>query len=118
MRILDISPLRGSAARALTDHLVDEEPVHAAYSAASGAVLFTDRRILLVTREHLLEEKVETTSWPWRALRHFAIQEGAGGRGSVRIWLGDEPQPLQLRAEGEVLHPLQQLLARMLPPFG
>jgi hypothetical protein len=115
MRILDVDSTSSAKAAALTDHLVDDEAVEAAFASPTGAVLFTNRRVVLVQREHLLEEKVETTSWPWRELRHFAIQEGAGGRSILRIWLGDEPQPLHLRANaGTDLHPLQRLLAAML----
>jgi Bacterial PH domain len=115
MRILDVQSATPAEAARLTDHLVEDETVRAAFAASTGAVLFTDRRILLVQREHLLEEKVETTSWPWRAVRHFAIQEGAGGRSTLRVWLGDEPQPLHLRAgPGTDLGPLQRLLAVML----
>jgi hypothetical protein len=115
MRILDVDLAPPSQAGSLSPHLVEGEAVHAAFASASGAVLFTDRRIILVQREHLLEEKVETTSWPWRGVRHFAIQESAGGRSTVRIWLGDEPQPLHLRANaGTDLQPLQRLLASMI----
>jgi hypothetical protein len=115
MRILDVDSARPGEAGKLTAHLIEGEAVEAAFASSTGAVLFTDRRILLVQREHLLEEKVETTSWPWRALRHFALQEGAGGRHVLRIWLGDEPQPLHLRANaGTDLRPLQRLLALML----
>lgn len=115
MRILDVDRASASEAASLTPHLVDGEAVQAGFSSPTAAVLFTDRRILLVQREHLLEEKVETTSWPYREVRHFSIQEGAGGRGGIRIWLGDEPQPLHLRAAAAAdLHPLQRLLAQRL----
>jgi len=111
MRILDVEAASPSDARELGGHLVEGEKVHAAFASAVGAVLFTERRILLVQREHLLEEKIEATSWPWRELRHFAIQESAGGRAMLRLWLGDDPQPLHLRAgSGTDLRPLQDLL--------
>lgn len=89
--------------------------MQAAFASAVGAVLFTDRRIVLVQREHLLEERVEATSWPWRELRRFALQEGAGGRAMLRIWLGEDPQPLHLRATAETdLRSLQSLLVTRL----
>jgi hypothetical protein len=114
MRILDVDSASSAEAVRLSPHLIEGEAVNAAFVATTGAVLFTDRRIVLVQREHLLEEKVETTSWPWRELRHFAIQEGAVGRSTLRIWLGDEPQPLHLRANpGTDLSGLQRLLASM-----
>ncbi|HEY0412995.1 MAG TPA: PH domain-containing protein [Allosphingosinicella sp.] len=112
MRILDVDSAAPSEGPALTDHLIHGEAVHAAFVSPTGTVLFTDRRILLVHREHLLDARVETSSYPYREVRHFGIQEGADGRSAVRIWLGDEPQPLHLRARpGTDLGPLQRLLA-------
>lgn len=117
MRILDVDQSPPAEAASLTTHLIAQEVVHAAFTAPTGAVLFTDRRILLCQREHLLEARIETSSYPYRAVRHFSIQEGeaAETRSTVRIWLGDEPQPLHLRANpGTDLRPLQRLLAERL----
>ena len=112
MRILDVEPARAAEAAAITAHLIDGEAVTAAFVSPTGAVLFTDRRILLVHREHLLEARLETSSYPYREVRHFGIQEGADGRSAVKIWLGDETQPLHLRARpGTDLTALQRLLA-------
>jgi len=114
MRILDVDQAEADQAAALSDHLVPDETVHAAFVAPTGAILFTDRRIVIVQREHLLEARIETGSWPYRSVRHFSIQEGesADSRTAVRIWLGDEPHPLHLRANpGTDLRRLQRLLA-------
>jgi hypothetical protein len=114
MRILDVDQAPPAEAAALTDHLVSGEAVHAAYVAPTGAILFTDRRILIAQREHLLEARIETSSWPYRAVRHFSIQEAeaADSRVAVRIWLGEEPHPLHLRGNpGTDLRALQRLLA-------
>jgi hypothetical protein len=114
MRILDVDQVAADAAASLTPHLIEGEEILAAFSSATGLILFTGRRILIVQREHLLEEKVETSSYPYRELRHFAITEGTSesSRSVLRIWLGTEPQPLHLRANlGTSLVPLQCLLA-------
>jgi hypothetical protein len=114
MRILDVDQSPAADAAGLTAHLVSGEAVDAAFVAPTGVILFTDRRILLVQREHLLEARIETSSYPYRAVRHFSIQEGeaAESRSTLRIWLSDEPQPLHLRANpGTDLRPLQRLLA-------
>jgi hypothetical protein len=114
MRILDVEIASPSDAGRLTPHLIAGEEVSAAFASPTGAIIFTDRRILLVQREHLLEARVETSSYPYREVRHFAVQEGEaeGSRSTMRIWLGDEPQPLHLRAAaGTDLGPLQRLLA-------
>ena len=117
MRILDVDQAPPAEAAALTPHLVPGEAVHAAFVAPTGAILFTERRILIAQREHLLEARIETSSWSYRAVRHFSIQEGeaADSRAAVRIWLGDEPHPLHLRSNpGTDLRPLQRLLAERL----
>jgi Bacterial PH domain len=115
VRILDVEPVLPGEAAELTPHLSHGEAVDAAFVSATGTLLFTDLRLLLVTREHLLEERVETTSWPYREVRHFAVQEIPDGRASLRIWLGDEPQPLHLRARAGVdLGAVQRLLAARL----
>ncbi|HYJ81464.1 MAG TPA: PH domain-containing protein [Allosphingosinicella sp.] len=117
MRILDVDQSPAAEPAELTAHLVAGETVHAAFVAPTGVILFTDRRILIAQREHLLEARIETSSYPYRSVRHFSIQEGeaAESRSAVRIWLGDEPQPLHLRANpGTDLRPLQKLLAERL----
>ena len=117
MRILDVDQSPAADAARLTAHLVEGETVHAAFAAPTEIILFTNRRILLAQREHLLEARIETSSYPYRAVRHFSIQEGksAESRSALRIWLGDEAQPLHLRANpGTDLRPLQRLLAEQL----
>lgn len=112
MRILDVDAVPNADARLYTEHLVEGEAVGALFVSTTGAIMFTDRRILILFREHLLEEKAETSSYPYREVRHFSIQEGAGSRSNLRIWLGAENQPLHLRANpGTELHSLQRLLA-------
>jgi hypothetical protein len=115
MRIFDVDEGKAGEAPRLTPHLVADEIVHILYVSTTGLVIFTDRRILIVQREHLLEERVETSSYPYRSVRHFSIQEGAEGFSQMRIWLGEEEHPLHLRARpGADLGPLQHLLARQL----
>src|SRR3954471_21200697 len=117
MRILDVDQSPPAEAARLTAHLIEGEIVHAAFVAPTGIILFTDRRILLAQREHLLEVKIETSSYPYREVRRFSIQEGEAGasRSGIRIWLGDEAHPLHLRANaGADLRPLQRLLAERL----
>ena len=117
MRILDVDQVHPNQAPELTDHLVRGERVDAAFVSATGLILFTELRILIVQREHLLDERVETSSYPYREVRHFAVTEGKaeGSRSFIRIWLGSEPQPLHLRANpGTEIGPLQRLLATRL----
>lgn len=111
MRILDIDDSAPADAARLAPALIEGEAVVAAFGSPTGSILFTGRRLILAQREHLLEERVETTSYPWREVRRFSVQEGAG-RVVLRIWLGEDDHPLQLRAGPETdLGPLQRLLA-------
>jgi Bacterial PH domain len=113
MRILDVDEATSDDIAGVARFLVEGERVEAAFASPTGLIAFTDRRILLSQREHLLEEKVETSSFPYREVRHFSVTEG--GRGAVRIWLAAEPQPLHLRAERDAhLLALQRLLASKL----
>jgi hypothetical protein len=114
MRILDVEPVSAQEAPGITEHLVPGEVIHTAFRSPTAAVLFTAARILLVERNALLDEKVETSSFSYRAMRQFSFAEAgsAGARVAVKIWLGADPQPLHLRATaGTDLRPLQQFLA-------
>ena len=118
MRILDVERVASADVSALTAHLMPGEPVHLAFRSATGAIIFAETRMILILKENLLEEKTETSSYSYRAIRHFSLTEGggggAGGRGVVRIWLGDE-QPLHLRGStGADLAALQLHLAARL----
>ena len=114
MRILDVDAVPSAEARSITQHLIPGEDVHIAFRSPTAAVLFTAGRILLVERNSLLDEKVETSSFSYRAMKQFSFGEAnaAGTREAVKIWLGADPQPLHLRAAaGTDLRPLQQFLA-------
>ncbi|HEY7810585.1 MAG TPA: PH domain-containing protein [Allosphingosinicella sp.] len=114
MRILDVDSVPVGEATDITGHIAPGEEVHAAFRSPSAAVLFTAGRIILVERNSLLDEKVETSSFSYRAMRQFSVTEASGGnaRVAVKIWLGADPQPLHLRAtSGTDLRPLQMLLA-------
>jgi hypothetical protein len=114
MRILDVESVPAQEAPGITEHLVAGEVIHSAFRSPTAAVLFTAARILLVERNALLDEKVETSSFSYRAMRQFSFAEASaeGARVAVKIWLGADPQPLHLRAgSGTDLRPLQQLLA-------
>ena len=117
MRILDVEPVASADADRHTGHLVEGEAVRAAFRSPSASVLFTDRRIVLIQIETLLDEKVETSSFSYRAMRQFSLTEASGGEGrnALKIWLGAEPQPLHLRGAGGMLGGLQRLLAEKLP---
>jgi hypothetical protein len=113
MRILDVDPVALSEASGLSDRLVPGEQVEVAFRSPTAALLFTDRRIVLVSREALLSERVETSSYSYRAIQHFSVVESSPEtRGALKVWLGSDPQPLHLRAnDGTDFGPLHIFLA-------
>ncbi len=117
MRIMDVDQIEPAARSGLTDRLLPDEHVQEAFRAATTTVLFTDRRILTIQRHTLLNERLETSSFSYRAIRQFSVLEGdpQESRSEVKIWLGVDPQPLHLRASrGADLQALQLLLASKL----
>jgi len=114
MRIFNVDSV---AAEGLSDELLPGEAVLAAFTAASTTILFTERRIMIAQLQVLLAERVETSSFSYRAMQHFAMVKGSppDSRSEIRIWLASDPQPLHLRAnEGTDLGPLHRLLAEKL----
>jgi hypothetical protein len=117
MRIFDVDSLAAADAAAVTGQLVPGEQILQAFRATTTTILFTDRRILTIQLHMLLSERLETSSFSYRGIRHFSMLEGAPpqSRSEAKIWLGSETQPLHLRAnEGTDLAPLQRLLAEMM----
>jgi hypothetical protein len=114
MRIFDVDRIPPAEHSALPATLLPEETVAEAFRAAGGTtILFTDRRVVTIQLQVLLTERVETTSYSYRALRQFSLLEGAAGesRTEFRIWLGTE-HPLHFRANpGTDFADLQRLLA-------
>lgn len=114
MRIMDVDLIEPAAHSGLTNRLLPDERIEEAFRAATTTVLFTDRRILIIQRHTLLNERLETSSFSYRAIRQFSVLEGdpQESRSEVKVWLGADPQPLHLRASrGADLQPLQLLLA-------
>ena len=117
MRTFDVAPLAVDSFDNLSGHLLAGERIEAAFRGETTTILFTDRRIVTVQIQVVLNERIETTSISYRAIRQFALNRAAdgGGRSEFRLVLeGDAP--LHLRADpGTDFGPLQTLLAeRML----
>lgn len=117
MRIFNVERIALADAAAIGPQLLPGENVAEAFRAAGTTILFTSRRILTSQIQMLLSERVETTSYSYRSVSHFALIEGAPGesRSEIKIWLNGDPQPLHLRAdEGADLVPLNRLLGEKL----
>ncbi|HEX8526374.1 PH domain-containing protein [Allosphingosinicella sp.] len=116
MRIFDVDQIPPEEHSAITTTLLPGEIVEEAFRSAETTILFTDRRIVTIQLQVLLNERIETISYSYGSLRHFSLLEGADGqsRTELRIWLGPE-QPLHFRAnEGTGFVQLQQLLTAKL----
>jgi hypothetical protein len=98
--------------------LLPGEAVAAAFRASTGAVLFTDRRILVVRRELVLFERTRITSYSYRAMRSFAALAGDPAEGcgdEMILMLGNDADSLHMRAaDGTSFKQLERLLAERL----
>lgn len=104
-------------AAGLAGELLPGETVLQAYRASIGAVLFTDRRLLVIRREVVLFERRRTTSYSYRALQHFSALEGDPQEcgDEMILWLGNDADSLHLRAgPGTSFKALERLLAERL----
>ena len=114
MRIFNVDSVDSPDRLDLTDQLLPNEVVEEAYRAHTTTIIFTDRRIVTIQLQVLLAERLETSSYSYRAMRQFSLLQGSPpeSRSEIRIWLAADPQPLHLRAnEGTDLGPLHRLLA-------
>lgn len=117
MRIFNVDSVVPSERAGLSGQLLPDEPIEEAFRAATTTILFTDRRIVTIQLQVLLAERIETSSYSYRAMRQFSLLESSPpeSRSEIRIWLASDPQPLHLRAnEGTDLGSLHRLLAEKL----
>jgi hypothetical protein len=116
IRTFDVAPLDPGSLDDHSEHLLAGERVELGYRSETTTVLFTDRRIVTVQVQVVLNERIETTSISYRAVRQFALNRAAdgGGRSEFRLLIeGDAP--LHLRSDpGTDFTPLQALLAERL----
>jgi hypothetical protein len=117
MRTFDVDPLDRGDTSDLAAHLLPGETIEAGFRGERGTILFTDRRIVTVQLLVVISERIETTTYSYRAVRSFALNEGVGGAGrtELRIVLESDEHPLHLRANpGTDFGPLTALLAARL----
>ena len=117
MRTFDVDRLGRFEEGELAGHLLPGERIDAAYGGERGTILFTDRRIVTIQLLVLINERLETVSYSYRAVRSFALNapvDGAG-RTELKIALDSDEHPLHLRANpGTDFAPVVELLAARL----
>jgi hypothetical protein len=117
LRTFDVAALAPEDFGGFREHLLAGERPALGYRGETTTILFTDRRIVLVQLQVLINERIETISISYRAVRQFSLNRpvSGDGRSEFRILIESEQHPLHLRAApGTDFAPLQELLAARL----
>ncbi|MFC8528338.1 MULTISPECIES: PH domain-containing protein [Nocardia] len=80
------------------------EQIYSAYILVRDAMLFTNRRLILVDKQGLSGRKVSYHSVPYRSITHFAV-ETAGTfdlDAELVIWISGASEPLQKKFNRQV----------------
>ena len=114
--------LLGNASEVSPQQMQDEfsqilapgEQVERAYALIRDAMLFTNRRLILVDKQGVTGSKVEYHSIPYRAVTHFSV-ETAGHLdldAELRIWISGRAEPFaQQFRRGLSVYAVQAVLA-------
>ena len=90
------------------------EQVERAYVLIRDAMLFTNRRLILVDKQGMTGSKIEYHSIPYRAVTHFSV-ETAGHLdldAELRIWISGRAEPFaQQFRKGLSIYSVQAVLA-------
>ena len=107
---VDAGKMQGEFARILATG----ERVERAYVVIRDAMLFTDRRLILVDKQGATGRKIEYHSLPYRAITHFSI-ETAGHfdlEAELRIWVSGRAEPFTKKfKKGLSIYGVQAVLA-------
>ena len=102
-----------AAAREYGRLLADGEQVHAAYVLVRDAVLFTDRRLILIDKQGMTGRKIEYHTLPYRSITHFSV-ETAGTfdlDAELKIWMSGGGGPISAQfGKGVDVYEVQALL--------
>ena len=90
------------------------EQIEKAYVLIRDAMLFTNRRLILVDKQGMTGSKVEYHSLPYRAITHFSV-ETAGHfdlDAELKIWVSGRAEPFaQQFKKGLSIYAVQAVLA-------
>ncbi|MFI6870481.1 PH domain-containing protein [Nocardia sp. NPDC050406] len=90
------------------------EQVYAAYLLVRDALLFTNRRLIIVDKQGVTGRKVSYHSVPYRAITHFSV-ETAGTfdlDAELCIWIAGSAEPVQKRFNRQVdIYEVQSILS-------
>jgi hypothetical protein len=104
----------GAAAQEYGRLLAQGEQIHAAYQLVRDALLFTDRRLIMVDKQGVTGRKIEYHSLLYRSITHFSV-ETAGTfdlDAELKIWLSGAPEPIEKQfGKGVDVYEVQALLS-------
>jgi hypothetical protein len=101
MRTFDVDSIAAAAAESdFAERLLPGETIEAGFHGERGTILFTDRRMITVQLLVVISERIETSSYSYRAVRSFSLNQpvDGNGRSELRIILDSDDHPLHLRA--------------------
>jgi Bacterial PH domain len=106
-----------SPAKAQEDYgrlLFDGEAVDAAFRLVRDAILFTNRRLILIDKQGMTGRKIEYLSIPYRSIARFSVESSGHFdlEAELKIWVSGAPDPLQRTFSRDLdVYALQALLA-------
>lgn len=104
----------GQAQEEYAKLLGNGEQVYAAYLLVRDAMLFTNRRLILIDKQGVTGRKVSYHSVPYRAITHFSV-ETAGTfdlDAELAIWIAGTDEPLLKRFNRQVdIYEVQGILS-------
>ncbi|MBF6413624.1 PH domain-containing protein [Nocardia cyriacigeorgica] len=104
----------GQAQQEYAKLLGNGEQIYAAFLLIRDAILFTNRRLILVDKQGMSGRKVSYHSIPYRSITHFSV-ETAGTFGldaELAIWIAGSPTPLHKKFNRQVdIYEVQGLLS-------
>ena len=102
-----------AAAQEYARLLAQDEQVQAAYLLVRDALLFTDRRLIMVDKQGVTGRKVQYHSIPYRSITHFGV-ETAGMfdlDAELTIWISGGQGIVKQFGRGVDVYEVQALLA-------
>ena len=96
------------------DVLSDGERVEKAYVLIRDAMLFTNRRLILVDKQGVTGSKVEYHSLPYRAITHFSVETAGHFEldADLQIWVSGRTEPFSKKfKKGLSIYAVQAVLA-------
>jgi hypothetical protein len=94
--------------------LADGEVVERAFALIRDAMLFTNRRLILIDKQGVTGSKVEYHSLPYRAVTHFSVETAGHFEldAELKIWVSGRAEPFaQPFKRGLSIYAVQAVLA-------